>query len=59
MDLAALGLVPPATRTPLPGGGPQGTAEVIDRIVAKDPGREALVGRSGRFPPWAPRGVLT
>jgi len=49
MDLAALGLVPPATRTPLPGGGPQGTAEVIDRIVAKDPGREALVGRSGRF----------
>ena len=34
---------------PLPGGGPQSTAEVIDPVVAADPGREALVGRSGRF----------
>ncbi len=49
MDLAALGLVSPAARPPLPGGGPQSTAEAIDRVVAKDPGREALVGRSGRF----------
>ena len=49
MDLPALGLVPPAARPPLPGGGPQSTADVIDRVVAADPGREALVGRGGRF----------
>jgi len=49
MDLAALGLVPPHSRPPLPGAGPQSTAEVIDRSVAQDPAREALVGRSGRF----------
>lgn len=48
-SLAALGLVPPVLRLPLPGGGPQSAAEVIDRVVAADPGREALVGRSGRF----------
>jgi len=48
-DLDALGLIPPTLRLPLPGSGPQGTAEVIDRVVAKDPGREALVGRSGRL----------
>jgi acyl-CoA synthetase (AMP-forming)/AMP-acid ligase II len=48
-SLAALGLVPPALRLPLPGGGPQSAAEVIDRIVAATPGREALVGRNGRF----------
>jgi acyl-CoA synthetase (AMP-forming)/AMP-acid ligase II len=48
-SLAALGLVAPASRPPLPGGVPQHTGEVIDRIVAADPGREALVGRSGRF----------
>lgn len=48
-DLAALGLVPPASRPPLPGGAPQSTAEVIDRSVAAHPEREALVGRSGRF----------
>jgi long-chain acyl-CoA synthetase len=48
-SLASLGLIAPALRLPLPGGGPQSTAEVIDRVVASDPGREALVGRSGRF----------
>jgi long-chain acyl-CoA synthetase len=48
-SLAALGLIPPSRRLPLPGGVPQSTAEVIDRIVASDPGREALVGRSGRL----------
>lgn len=48
-ELAALGLIAPAARPPLPGGLPQHTAEVIDRVVAADPEREALVGRSGRF----------
>jgi len=48
-DLAALELIPPALRLPLPGGGPQHTAEVIDRGVAAHPEREALVGRGGRF----------
>ena len=46
---AALGLIPPTLRLPLPGGGPQSAAEVIDPVVAAEPGREALVGRSGRF----------
>ncbi len=48
-SLAALGLIAPPARPPLPGGGPQHTAEVIDPTLAADPGREALVGRSGRF----------
>jgi len=42
--------VPPATRRPaIPGDGPQSVAAVLDRWVAGDPGREALVGRGGRF----------
>ncbi len=45
----ALGLIAPVVRLPLPGGGPQTTAEVIDPVVAAEPEREALVGRSGRF----------
>jgi len=48
-DFSALGLIPPSSRPALPGGGPQGTAEVIDRWVAAKPDREALVGRSGRL----------
>ncbi len=48
-DLAALGLIAATSRPPLPGGGPQSTAEVIDRSVALHPEREALVGRHGRF----------
>jgi acyl-CoA synthetase (AMP-forming)/AMP-acid ligase II len=48
-SLDALGLIASASRPALPGGVPQHTAEVIDRIVAADPEREALVGRSGRF----------
>src|SRR5262245_22067720 len=48
-SLASLGLIAPAARPTLPGGGPQHTAEVTDRVVAADPGREALVGRSGRL----------
>jgi acyl-CoA synthetase (AMP-forming)/AMP-acid ligase II len=49
LDLAALGLVPPPARPPIPGGGPQSVAEILDRVVADDPGREALVGRHGRL----------
>jgi acyl-CoA synthetase (AMP-forming)/AMP-acid ligase II len=48
-DLSALGLIPPETRPPLPGGGPQHTGDVIDRVVAAFPDREALVGRHGRY----------
>ena len=48
-SLDALGLIAPVSRPPLPGGVPQHTAEVIDRVVASAPGREALVGRHGRF----------
>ncbi|MEN8158452.1 MAG: class I adenylate-forming enzyme family protein [Myxococcota bacterium] len=48
-DLSGLGLVPSETRPPLPGGGPQHTAEVIDRAVAAAPERECLVGRHGRY----------
>ena len=46
---AALGLVPPATRPPIPGGGAQSVAAILDPMLAAHPGREALVGRSGRF----------
>jgi len=45
----SLGLVEPSSRPPLPGGGPQHTADVIDRVVAAAPDREALVGRHGRL----------
>ncbi len=48
LDLAALGLCPPVQRPPLPGG-PQTVAEVLDRWIAEDPGREALVGRDARY----------
>jgi acyl-CoA synthetase (AMP-forming)/AMP-acid ligase II len=48
-SLDALGLIASASRPALPGGVPQHTAEVVDRLVASDPEREALVGRSGRF----------
>ena len=48
LDLTALGLSPPVRRPPLPGG-PQTVADVIDRWVADDPGREALVGRDARY----------
>ncbi len=46
---AAHGLRPPAARPAIPGGGPQGVAEVLDRALAEDPAREALVGRHGRL----------
>jgi long-chain acyl-CoA synthetase len=47
-DYAAHGLRAPERRPEIPGG-PQTVAAVLDRVVASDPGREALVGRSGRF----------
>jgi long-chain acyl-CoA synthetase len=43
------GLSLPAGRPAIPGGGPQSVTEVLDRVVAEDPDREALVGRGGRF----------
>jgi acyl-CoA synthetase (AMP-forming)/AMP-acid ligase II len=48
-SLEELGLVPPPERRPIPGGGPQTVAEILDPVLARDPGREALVGRSGRL----------
>ncbi len=48
-DLEAFGLIAPVARPPLPGGGPQHTADVIDRVLATAPEREALVGRHGRL----------
>ncbi len=39
----------PTKRLAIPGGGPQSVAEVLDRVVAEDPDREALVGRGGRY----------
>jgi long-chain acyl-CoA synthetase len=41
--------VPSAARPLIPGDGPQTVAEVLDRVLAHTPEREALVGRSGRF----------
>ena len=46
---AADGLLRPASRPAIPGGGPQTTAEILDRVVAETPDAEALVGRHGRF----------
>jgi acyl-CoA synthetase (AMP-forming)/AMP-acid ligase II len=43
------GLVAATGGRAIPGDGPHSVAEVLDRFVARDPTREALVGRSGRF----------
>jgi len=43
------GLIAPSRRPEIPGGGPQGVAEVLDRVLELDPDREALVGRHARF----------
>ena len=48
-DYAARGLDPPAERPQIPGGVPQTVAQVLDPMLAADPDRLALVGRSGRF----------
>jgi len=43
----ALGLTPPASRTPIPGG-PKTVAAIMDAAVRERPDAEALVGRYGR-----------
>ena len=48
-DYATFGLTEPTRRPVIPGGGPQTVAEVLDRGLAEDPQRMALVGRSGRY----------
>jgi long-chain acyl-CoA synthetase len=47
--IAAGGLRPATARPEIPGGGPQSVASLLDPVLARDPEREALVGRSGRF----------
>ena len=49
IDYEARGLVAPTRRPAIPGGGPQTVADLLDRVLAKDPEREALVGRDGRY----------
>ena len=49
LDLARHGLRPAPAPPAIPGGGPQSVALVLDRVLAEEPGREALVGRHGRF----------
>ncbi|MGH2898112.1 MAG: AMP-binding protein, partial [Solirubrobacteraceae bacterium] len=41
--------MPGDARPLIPGDGPQTIAAVLDRVLARAPEREALVGRSGRF----------
>jgi len=48
-DYAAHGLIESARRLDLPGGGPQTIGAVLDRQLAADPGRTALVGNSARY----------
>ena len=48
LDLDALGLLAPPSRPEIPGG-PRTVAEVLARPLREDGGREALVGRDGRF----------
>ena len=47
--IRAMGLRPSSERPEIPGGGPQSVAELLAPTVARDPEREALVGRHGRF----------
>jgi long-chain acyl-CoA synthetase len=49
LEAAAHGLVAPGRRPEIPGGGPQSAAAVLDHVLAREPGREALVGRHGRL----------
>ena len=48
-DLNARGLAPPVRRPAFPTGATQSVALVLDRWLAEDPDRLALVGRSGRL----------
>jgi acyl-CoA synthetase (AMP-forming)/AMP-acid ligase II len=43
------GLLASEGRPPIPGGGPQSVAGLLDPVVAEAPGRLALVGRHGRL----------
>src|SRR5262249_61753052 len=47
-DYAAHGLNAPTARPEIPDR-PQTVAEVLDPVLARDPDRPALVGRSGRY----------
>ncbi|MDX1733311.1 MAG: class I adenylate-forming enzyme family protein [Halioglobus sp.] len=48
-DFAAHGLIETPVRRPLPGGGADTVGAILDRHLEWQPGRLALVGRSGRF----------
>lgn len=48
-DFTAHGLVESPRKLPLPGGGPQTIGAVLDRQVAIEPAKLALVGRSARL----------
>jgi len=43
------GLQPSVERPPLPGGGPQTIAEILDPMLRTEPDAPALVGRQGRY----------
>jgi long-chain acyl-CoA synthetase len=49
LEAGAHGLRPAGHRPEIPGGGPQSAAAVLDHVLAREPGREALVGRHGRL----------
>ena len=49
MKLSDHGLLPPPARPRLPSGRTQRIVDVFDWLLEEDPGREALVGRHGRF----------
>ncbi len=48
-ELARFGLIGAPEGRPIPWDGPQTAGEVLDRALATDPGREALVGRHERL----------
>ncbi len=48
-DYAAHGLIESAVKLPLPGSGPQTIGGILERQLATDPDRLALVGRSARY----------
>ncbi len=49
VDWQRLGLRISPTRPPIPGGGPQTIATLLDAVLAEDPNRPALIGRRGRL----------
>jgi len=46
---AAWGLIAPERRIPIPNGGPQDAASILDGPLARTPDAEALVGRHARY----------